>query len=65
MLKRIETSLPGVYELCPHVYRDDRGFFLESFQQKKYADIGITDSFVQDNQSFSKKGTLRENDWLS
>jgi len=58
-LKRIETSLPGVYELCPQVFRDSRGFFLEAFHQKKYADIGISDSFVQDNQSFSTKGILR------
>jgi dTDP-4-dehydrorhamnose 3,5-epimerase len=59
VLKRIETSLPGVCELCPQVFPDARGFFLESFHQKKYAEIGITDSFVQDNQSFSTQGTLR------
>jgi dTDP-4-dehydrorhamnose 3,5-epimerase len=59
LLKRIETSLPGVCELYPQVFPDARGFFLESFHQKRYAEIGITESFIQDNQSFSTKGTLR------
>ena len=59
MLKRIDTSLPGVCELRPPVFRDARGFFLESYHRQKFAEIGITDSFVQDNHSYSKKGTLR------
>ena len=59
MLKRIDTSLPGVCELRPPVFRDARGFFLESYHRQKFAQIGITDSFVQDNHSYSKKGTLR------
>lgn len=58
-MKRIETSLPGVYELSPQVFRDARGFFLESYHRAKFAEIGITDDFVQDNHSRSKKGTLR------
>jgi dTDP-4-dehydrorhamnose 3,5-epimerase len=58
-LKRVETSLPGVYEICPQVFADARGFFLESYHRRKFAEIGITDDFVQDNHSSSKKGTLR------
>jgi dTDP-4-dehydrorhamnose 3,5-epimerase len=59
LLKRIETILPGVCELRPQIFRDPRGFFLESYHRQKFAEIGITDPFVQDNHSYSKKGTLR------
>jgi dTDP-4-dehydrorhamnose 3,5-epimerase len=58
-LERLETSLPGVCELRPKVFRDARGFFLEAYHREKLADLGITDSFVQDNHSRSAKGTLR------
>jgi dTDP-4-dehydrorhamnose 3,5-epimerase len=58
-LERLETSLPGVFELRPKVFRDSRGFFLESYHREKFAGLGITDSFVQDNHSRSAKGTLR------
>lgn len=58
-MQRIETSLPGVLELRPQVFRDARGFLVETYQSERFASIGITDSFVQDNQSCSKKGTLR------
>jgi dTDP-4-dehydrorhamnose 3,5-epimerase len=55
----IETKLAGVVLLEPDVYGDDRGFFLETWNQKRYEDVGIRESFVQDNVSFSQKGTLR------
>jgi dTDP-4-dehydrorhamnose 3,5-epimerase len=58
-LQRIETALPGVWELRPKVLHDARGFFLETYHRGKFADCGITDSFVQDNHSRSAKGTLR------
>jgi dTDP-4-dehydrorhamnose 3,5-epimerase len=58
-LQRIETSLSGVYELRPKVLRDSRGFFLETYHREKFAELGITDSFVQDNHSTSSRGTLR------
>jgi len=58
-MQRIETSLPGVFELRPVIYRDARGFFLETYQKIKFADLGITDEFVQDNLSQSVRGTLR------
>ena len=43
----------------PQVFRDERGFFFESFRQSRYADAGIGVAFTQDNISFSKKETLR------
>ena len=58
-LQRIETSLPEVWELRPAIFRDARGFFIESYNQARFAEVGITDTFVQDNHSCSVKGTLR------
>ena len=58
-MQRIETSLPGVYELRPKVFRDSRGFFMEAYHRAKFAELGIKDLFVQDNHSLSSKGTLR------
>lgn len=58
-MQRIETSLPGVYELRPVVYRDARGSFLETYHQAKFAGLGVTDTFLQDNHSTSFRGTLR------
>lgn len=58
-MQRIETSLPGVFELRPIFHRDARGFFLETYHKANLADLGIADSFVQDNHSRSAKGTLR------
>jgi len=59
-LKVSETSLPGVKILEPIVYGDHRGWFMESFCQDWFSDVGIPINFVQDNHSFSaSKGTLR------
>ncbi|HXJ03621.1 MAG TPA: dTDP-4-dehydrorhamnose 3,5-epimerase [Candidatus Acidoferrum sp.] len=58
-MHRIETSLPGVVELRPVVHRDPRGFFIETYHKGKLADLGITDTFLQDNHSRSIKDTLR------
>jgi dTDP-4-dehydrorhamnose 3,5-epimerase len=54
----VETPLPGVLILEPRVFRDDRGFFLETFSRRRYAELGLPE-FVQDNLSFSRKGVLR------
>jgi dTDP-4-dehydrorhamnose 3,5-epimerase len=54
-----KTKLDGVLIIIPDVFADDRGFFFESYNEKKYADAGITNSFVQDNISKSKFGTVR------
>jgi dTDP-4-dehydrorhamnose 3,5-epimerase len=53
------TSIPEVQVISPKVFGDERGYFLETFRQDAYQQIGITDDFVQDNQSFSRKGVLR------
>jgi len=58
-LQKFDTSLPGVWELQPKVLRDARGFFVETYQQQRFADLGIHDVFVQDNHSRSRKGTVR------
>lgn len=58
-MERIATSLPGVFELRPKVFQDGRGFFMETYHQAEFAELGITDLFVQDNHSSSMKGTLR------
>ena len=58
-MQRIETSLPGIYELRPKVFTDSRGFFMETYHRGKFAELGINDLFVQDNHSSSSKGTLR------
>lgn len=54
-----ETSLPGVVVIEPRVFSDARGFFLETFNEARYRDAGITCGFVQDNHSKSAKGILR------
>lgn len=58
-MRRIETSLPGVYELRPVVHRDSRGSFLETYHHAKFIDLGIKETFLQDNHSISSRGTLR------
>lgn len=55
-----ETSIPDVKIITPDVFGDERGFFIETFSKKRYADdIGIADDLVQDNFSSSQKGVLR------
>lgn len=58
-MKRIETSLPGVWLIEPAVHEDARGFFFESYHELKFGEIGIKDRFVQDNHARSVKNTLR------
>jgi dTDP-4-dehydrorhamnose 3,5-epimerase len=58
-MQRIETNLPGVWELRPKVFSDARGFFMETYNRGTFAKLGIADSFVQDNHSRSSKGALR------
>jgi dTDP-4-dehydrorhamnose 3,5-epimerase len=54
-----KTNIEGLIEIFPKVYYDDRGCFLETYNAKRLIEEGIKDEFVQDNQSFSKKGVLR------
>ena len=58
-LKKIPTSLPGVFVLEPRVFGDERGFFFESYNQQAMADVGIMERFVQDNHSCSSRNVLR------
>jgi dTDP-4-dehydrorhamnose 3,5-epimerase len=58
-LKKIPTSLSGVFILEPRVFRDERGFFFESYNQQIMADAGIIETFVQDNHSCSSRNVLR------
>lgn len=55
----IPAALPGVIIIEPSIFKDDRGFFMETYHQKKYAQAGITERFVQDNRSHSRQHTLR------
>jgi dTDP-4-dehydrorhamnose 3,5-epimerase len=58
-LKFLQTELPGVIVVEPDVFRDSRGFFLETFHAARYREGGIPYDFVQDNHSRSVRGTLR------
>ena len=58
-MRLIEEPLPGVKLLEPDVYEDPRGFFMESYNRRRFAAIGIDDAFVQDNHSRSGRMVLR------
>lgn len=55
----IPTPIPGVLILEPKVFRDDRGYFFEPYNEKVFAQCGIQQAFVQDNESYSARGVLR------
>jgi len=55
----IEEPLPGLKLLAPRIMKDERGYFFESYQQQKMQAQGIDTTFVQDNESYSKRYTLR------
>ena len=54
-----KTAIPDVLIIEPKVFTDERGFFMETFQARKFAEHGLPQNFVQDNHSGSKRGTLR------
>lgn len=58
-MKRLETRLDGPILIEPKVFRDERGFFHESYRRSTYTELGIADEFVQDNHSRSGKGIVR------
>jgi dTDP-4-dehydrorhamnose 3,5-epimerase len=58
-MKVQETRIPGVLIVEPQVFGDDRGFFLESFNEAEMRRIGIETDFVQDNHSRSQRNVLR------
>lgn len=56
----VSTSIPDLLIIAPKVFGDDRGFFYESFNQRRFTELtGVTDSFVQDNHSKSARNVLR------
>lgn len=55
----IETTLPGVLIITPEAFGDARGFFMETWNRSRYAELGIPSDFVQDNLSCSAHGVLR------
>lgn len=58
-IKVTTCEIEGLKVIEPKVFGDDRGYFFESYNYNDYAAAGITEQFVQDNQSASKKGVLR------
>lgn len=59
MFNFIKTDIDGVVIIEPKVFGDDRGYFMETYNEKDFRDAGLNYNFVQDNQSKSKKGVLR------
>ncbi len=58
-MKFIATGIPGVIVVEPQVFRDERGFFLETYHRLKYQEGGVDAVFVQDNHSRSPRGSIR------
>ncbi|MGE4411459.1 MAG: dTDP-4-dehydrorhamnose 3,5-epimerase [Sphingobium sp.] len=58
-MELIETAIPGVLIIEPKVFGDDRGFFMESWNARTFAEKGLDLDFVQDNHSRSSRGVLR------
>ena len=60
IINHIEDSeISGIKIITPHIHKDDRGYFFESFNSEDFKTLGLSTKFLQDNQVFSKKGTLR------
>jgi dTDP-4-dehydrorhamnose 3,5-epimerase len=55
----VETPIKDLLIFEPKIWKDSRGYFFESFSQRVFDNAGVDVQFVQDNQSFSQKGTLR------
>jgi dTDP-4-dehydrorhamnose 3,5-epimerase len=58
-MKRIDTQLEGLFIVEPKVFGDSRGFFLESYNERVLAELGIRERFVQDNHSYSSRNVVR------
>lgn len=54
-----KLKLDGLVLIKPRIFKDDRGFFIESYKKREFAQAGIPEDFVQDNHSKSSKGVLR------
>lgn len=55
----IKTAIEGLLIIKPQIFGDERGYFYESYSAKKWAEFGLKYTFIQDNESKSKKGVLR------
>ena len=58
-IKAETCEIEGLKVITPEVFGDERGYFMETYRKDQFAEIGITDEFVQDNQSSSTRGVLR------
>lgn len=58
-IKVTACEIEGLYVIEPTVFKDERGYFVETYNQKDFEEAGLTMNFVQDNQSMSVKGVLR------
>ena len=58
-MRQLSTGHPDVILIEPQFFRDDRGYFCETYNQQSFAKIGISDKFVQDNESASSYGVVR------
>lgn len=58
-MKKLPTKIQGAWRLEPKVFRDERGFFLESWNRDTFRELGLDVDFVQDNHSRSSLGVLR------
>jgi dTDP-4-dehydrorhamnose 3,5-epimerase len=58
-MRVVPTELPEVLVIEPQIFGDSRGYFLESWNQARYGEVGVPETFVQDNLSLSRRGTLR------
>ncbi|MCH6233841.1 dTDP-4-dehydrorhamnose 3,5-epimerase [Cognataquiflexum rubidum] len=58
-MKVTTTPIEGLFEIHPVLFKDDRGYFFESFRKEALLSQGIDKDWVQENQSFSKAGTIR------
>jgi len=58
-MRIVETAIPGLLLIEPRIVQDERGFFVETYHESRYAQAGVTAHFVQDNHSHSLRGVLR------
>jgi dTDP-4-dehydrorhamnose 3,5-epimerase len=58
-METLQTQLDGPILLKPTVHGDERGFFVETYRRSAFAELGVTDDFVQDNHSRSRRGVVR------
>ena len=62
-MKVLDTTIPEVKIIQPDLHYDERGYFYESYNERNFSKLVCSTSFVQDNQSKSKKGVIRGMHW--